>query len=162
MADLDKAITTQEELDAVIKDRLGRQENKIRAEYADYDTLKASNEKLTGDLESANNNLKTAQEQVKTHEATISGLNAQVAQYERDSAKTKAALAAGLPAEMANRLQGDDAEALKADAEALAKMFTANRQVQPLADPESTGGSSDGNSERESLRKVLKNVRGEQ
>ena len=145
MADLEKPITTQEEFDAAIKERLEREDKKVRAEYADYETIKESNTKLTADVEKANKDLKDAQTKVAEHETTIEGLNAKVKQYERDSAKTKAALAAGLPADMASRLQGETEDDLKKDAENLAKIFGEKKKTAPLKayDSEGTGGSKE-------------------
>ena len=48
-----KAIETQEQLDAILKERLARQKESIEKNFADYEQLK----KKVGDLESANQKL---------------------------------------------------------------------------------------------------------
>ena len=47
MAEEFKAITTQEEFDAAIKDRLARQEKTIKSQFADYDDLKGRSRSST-------------------------------------------------------------------------------------------------------------------
>ena len=65
-------IETQEQFDKMIANRLERAENKIRAEYADYEAIKATNEKLTTDFEA----LKAENDGSK---ATIAALNTKIA-----------------------------------------------------------------------------------
>ena len=50
-------ITSQEQLNAVLKDRLARERGKVRERYADYDELKeraGAAERLRADLDAAN------------------------------------------------------------------------------------------------------------
>ena len=45
--DLKEPVTTQEQLDKIVKDRLEREREKVRSEFSDYDDLKAKAESLT-------------------------------------------------------------------------------------------------------------------
>lgn len=117
-------ITTQEEFDARIKDRLERISNK----YADYDNIKA-------ELEVERNKNADALAKIATHETTINELTGKIANYELASVKTRVAMEHGLPYEMASRLNGTDEETIARDAEALSKMFSV-RSVQPIASKE--------------------------
>lgn len=51
--ELEKPITTQEELDSVLKDRLKRERDKVAAKYSDYDDLKKAAEERDVALEKA-------------------------------------------------------------------------------------------------------------
>lgn len=122
------AITTQEDFDAAVKDRLKRQEEKIRAEYTDsqkeYETYKAENEKLTATINELT-------EKQNGHEAEVSKLKTTIAGYEKAELKAKVAREAGLPYELSERLTGDDEDALKADAESLKALMGANKKTAP-------------------------------
>ena len=149
------AITTQEELDTIVKARLAREKEK----YADYDQLKTR----VSDLEKENGVLKSAAEASKNsaadYDKQISDLNKQVASYETASLRTRIALQNGLPIDLADRLQGNDEESLKADAERLASFV---KPAEPKAPPKSNEpnvGSE--NDEDAALKGMLRNMRGE-
>ena len=61
------------------------------------------------------------------------------------SLRSQVALEKGLPANLAARLQGDDYDALAADADSLAELVTGNKPASPKADPSQgakpTGGA---------------------
>ena len=59
-----KQITTQEELDAVIRDRLKRERAKAAEKYADYDDLKAKAAELDQLRESQKSDLEKANEKI--------------------------------------------------------------------------------------------------
>ena len=123
-----KAIETQEELDAVIKDRLNRQKEKYEAKLTDYDQLKTQNEELNARLAES----KSALEEAKSKDQTIADLQGKVKGYEQSQLRTKIALQSGLPFDLADRLAGDNEEELKADAERLAGYFAPKEPVAPL------------------------------
>ena len=149
------AITTQEALDTIVKARLAREKEK----YADYDQLKTR----VSDLEKENGALKSAAETSKTsaadYDKQIANLKKQVAGYETASLRTRIALQNGLPIDLADRLQGNDEESLKADAERLASFV---KPAEPKAPPKSNEpnvGSE--NDEDAALKGMLRNMRGE-
>lgn len=116
-------ITTQEDFDARIQDRLVREAKKIRGEFSDYEELKTK----AGTYEAA---ITAAQETIAGHEATIRDLTEKTKRYETDSAKTRIALAKGLPYEMASRLTGETEEEITADAESLQKLMAPTTRVE--------------------------------
>lgn len=116
MGALEKAITTQEELDAIISDRLKRKEKQIEEKYADYNSLKEKSEKYDTDIEALKTKLSEANNSASTANATIAELTNKVKGYERDSEKMKIAHECGIPYELAGRLTGDDEQALREDA----------------------------------------------
>ena len=126
-----KAIETQEELNRIIEERLGRE----RAKYAKFDEYKADSEafaafkgkdyegrikELEGDLAKKSGDLDSMTKRAKTAERSL--LRSRVAREE------------GLPAERADRLNGEDEKALREDAKALSKFVGTQLEPQPLAD----------------------------
>ena len=134
-----KAITTQEEFDAAIKSRLAREKEK----YADYDQLKSR----VAELETENGGLKSSIEASNQSKAEtdkqVANLKSQIASFETEKLRTRVALEHGLPLDLAARLQGDDEEALKADAEKLAGFMKAKEPVPPLKDNEPNLGNDE-------------------
>lgn len=149
------AITTQEELDTIVKARLAREKEK----YADYDQLKTR----VSDLEKENGVLKSAAEASKNsaadYDKQIADLKKQVASYETASLRTRIALQNGLPYNLADRLVGDNEEALKADAERLAGFLKPAEPAAPTKSNEPNVGNS--NDEDAALKRMLRNMRGE-
>ena len=123
-----KPITTQEEFDAAIKERLSRE----KAKYSDYDQLKS---RVT-ELETENVGLKSTIEANNQSKADadkqLEEMQSQIAGYETASLRTRIALQHGLPYDLADRLQGTDEESLKADAERLASFVKHTEHVAPM------------------------------
>lgn len=149
-----KAITTQEEFDKAIQERLNRQKESIERQYADYADLKAKNAEMEKELGSLRNTLSEVNEKAKGYDKTFAELNAKIAGYETANLKTKIALELGIP-DFADRLFGDDEKAIRADAESLSKRI--KRQTPPpLKSTEPTGTG-----EGAELRNLMKELRGE-
>ena len=124
-------INTQEEFDARIGARLQRE----REKYSDYDDLKAKAaqmsdyeelKKKTSQYEADNTSLKTQLEEANTK---IKG-------YESHSVKQRIAREVGIPLEMADRLTGDDEEAIRKDAESLKPFVGSGVRTLPLHESE--------------------------
>ena len=127
-----KPITTQEEFDAAIKERLSRE----KAKYSDYDQLKS---RVT-ELEEENVGLKSTIESTNQSKADadkqLEEMQKQIAGYETASLRTRVALQHGLPYDLADRLQGTDEESFKADAERLAGFMKRTQPVAPVRETE--------------------------
>lgn len=123
-----KPITTQEEFDAAIKGRLSREKDK----YGDYDQLKTR----VAELEEENVGLKSTIEANNQSKADadkqLEDLQNQIAGYETANLRTRVALQHGLPYDLADRLQGNDEESFKADAERLAGYIKKSQPVAPI------------------------------
>lgn len=117
MANLEKPITTQEELDAVIKDRITRAEAKVEAkykeQYKDYDTIKADYARIKGEHDT----ISTA------HAKEVADLNNKINALTIDKLRADKAREYGIPYDFQDRLKGTTAEEIEADAKALAPMF---------------------------------------
>jgi hypothetical protein len=138
-----KTITTQEEFDSIVKDRLDRQAKKTAEEvkksfegWLSPDDVK----KATADLEK-----KLAEKDGKLTEskAAFDKLTAEKKALELDRAREAAARDAGLPFELAGRLSGTTPDELKADAEALSKLVSA-KQGEPYVQPLFQAGRAEG------------------
>lgn len=131
-----KPIETQEALDAIIKDRLGRERKKGTEATAELqqrlDASIAENEALKA--ESAKSQ-KIAQENAE--------LKAKVKKYETDSVKTRVSLEMGIPAELATRLMGETEEEIKADAEIFVKSLPKPTRTAPQRSTERTPVDAD-------------------
>lgn len=121
-------IETQEQLNAIIGERISRAEQKAEEKYADYDDLKKQNVEFQQQLQAQT-------EKIKGHKAEIDSLSAKVRAYESSSLKTRIALETGLPYKMAERLNGEDEKAIRQDAEMMVKLMGTNK-VAPLGNPE--------------------------
>lgn len=136
MAEEFKAITTQDELDNVIKDRLARQKETIESQYRDYEEIKKRKEELETEVGSLNETIKATNEKYANHDADLSDLNAKLKDYEMSNMKTKIALQYGIPYNLASRLVGEDEETLSKDAESLASLVKQKEPIAPLKDIE--------------------------
>lgn len=147
-----KPITTQEEFDAAIKERLSRE----KAKYSDYDQLKS----LVEDLKKENVDLKStieADRQSKVDaDKQLEEMQSQIAGYETASLRTRVALQYGLPYDLADRLQGTDEESFKEDAERLAGFMKPVSKVAPVKSTEPIVPKED--DERTMYRNLVKNL----
>nr|DAI42538.1 MAG TPA: major capsid protein [Caudoviricetes sp.] len=147
-----KPITTQEEFDAAIKERLSRE----KAKYNDYDQLKS----LVEDLKKENVDLKSTIEADRQSKADadkqLEDMQKQIAGYETASLRTRVALQYGLPYDLADRLQGTDEDSFKADAERLAGFMKPVSKVAPVKSTEPIVPKED--DERTMYRNLVKNL----
>ena len=93
-------ITSQEQLNAVLKDRLARERGKVRERYADYDELKeraGAADRLRADLDAANARAEEA-------EASAAALRAEA---ERAGVVREVAEAEGVDAELLSLVRGE-------------------------------------------------------
>ena len=105
-----KPITTQEDFDNAIKDRLERERRTAVAPFADYQQIKAD--------------LATLKQQSGQKDTTIAQLQKDLQSARADLAKTRIAMEKGLPQELASRLTGETEDDLRKDADTLAALFT--------------------------------------
>lgn len=160
-----KTITTQEEFDAAIGERIKREKETLAKKYegymspsdfaekekaskAAYDELKGKFDKLQKDAEG--------------HDKAMQELNAKLKGYETDSVKTRIAHEAGLPYEMAKRLTGETEEEIKKDAEALSKLVgsSGGNGAPPLARRDASNQSGNGGSTNAAYATLLNGLEG--
>lgn len=136
MAEEFKPITTQEEFDAAIRDRIQRE----RQKYADYDDLKGQVGTLTTERD--------------TYKQQVEDRDAKIRKYETDSVKTRIAADKGLPASMASRLNGETEEEITQDADSLVQIFRSAKGTAPMFE----GGNGGGNETDAALRQMLQSM----
>ena len=124
MADF-KPIETQEAFDAAIKDRIER------AKKAAADEAAKKYEGWTSP-----DDAKKSAEQITALTAQVADLTAKNAAAELGAMRTRLAAETGLPYALAGRLTGDTEEAIKADAEAFAKLIAPAPSPSPQFSPE--------------------------
>ena len=138
-------ITTQEQLEAVLKDRLERQSKKFESEKADlekkYSGYMASDDvtKLKQSYEDQIKDLNTKVEAGASVQTELDSAKKQIEAQKLDSLRIKTALENGIPYEFADRLKGTTAEELTSDAKIFAKGFAnpAGHHAQPAYNGES-------------------------
>lgn len=123
-----KAITTQEEFDNAVKNRLKREKEK----YSDYEELKQQNNALQQQLEEYSQSKQNFENQ-------INDLQSEVKNYKSKQLKTDIALEYNIPKNLADRLQGEDEESLRKDAESISAIFAQNEPLSPLKSSEPQG-----------------------
>ncbi len=148
-----KAITTQEELDAIIGERLKRERETLSKKFSDYDEIKSQNEKYVKEL----NVLKSELEKNKESIGQLEELSKKNKMYEMESLKIKYALENGIPYRFASRISGNTEDEIKEDAENLAEVFSRNVTVPPLKTTEKTVEDD----EERGYKKMLEQLEGE-
>lgn len=128
-------INTQEEFDALIKDRIERAKESTRKEYADYEDVKKK-------LCDKDAELSKMAERLTSLDAANKDLTAKLSASETDSAKTRIALENGLPFEFKDRLRGSTEDEIRADAQLLAKFFASQKPAAPLYNPDGGDGNA--------------------
>lgn len=120
-----KAINTQEELDAVIRDRLERQDKKVREEFKGW----TSPENLTSLTEKHAEEIKALKEAHAKELEKYAGYDEKFAAQEQkihgleiSALKTKIANEKKLPFDAVEFLQGEDAESIAESADKLSKL----------------------------------------
>lgn len=152
-----KAITTQEEFDAAISSRLNRQKETLEAQFAsERQTLTDKVAGYEAQIGKLNKSIESSAQKYADQDKTLAGLRAKVTGYETDALKAKIANETGLPLELASRLSGEDEKALRADAQALAKLVK-RPGGQPLADYQDHRGK-DPDPIKEGLREALRKL----
>ena len=159
-----KPINTQEELDAVIGERIKREKETLAKKYEGYlsPAELAEREKAgRAALDDLKGKLEKSQKESEGHAKTVEELTAKIKGYETDSVKTRIAHEMGLPFEMAGRLAGDTEEAIRKDAETLAKLVSAGaKEAPPLASRDTSGKAGRGGTTDAAYLTLLGNLEG--
>jgi len=137
-----KTIETQEELDAIIKERLSRADKTHEARIAELETR---NKELEAENVAFKTTIEETSESSKNWEQEKADYQKQIDTYKTAQLKQSIALKAGLPLDLADRLTGDDEETLKADAERFSGFIKPQTPPAPLKDVEpNLGDGKDG------------------
>ena len=156
-----EAITTQEQLDGIIGERLKRERETVRKEfaekYSDYDSLKEENAEYERRIGTLGQTIEDNSKKIKECNETISAQQAKLKGYETATVKMKIAHETGIPFELASKLSGDDEEAIRKDAEVMSKFMNKQKEPAPLASTEPPLADN----KRIAMKNMLKGLKGE-
>lgn len=154
-----KTIETQEQLDAIIGERIKREKETLSKKYEgyispdDFNTKKMEYDKQIGDL---NVQLKEANEKIAGHNKEIADRDTKIKAYESHSVKSRIAHEMGLSYDAIDFIKGDDEDTIRKSAESL-KALVGSNNTAPLASTEDPMGSA----EDAAIKNVLKGLKGE-
>jgi hypothetical protein len=126
-----KAITTQEEFDAAIKDRIARNTKTVTDEVTKKYEGWISPDDFSAKTKELNDKFDSLTKQAAEKDKSIADLTAENKSAKLTALKTKIAHEKGIPYELAARLNGETEEDLIKDAETLAG-FVQNHPTAPL------------------------------
>ena len=160
-----KVIETQEQLDAVLGERLKRERETVKKEYAGYLSPEEA-KKYEGYLSPEEVAKKyegylSSEEVAKKYAGYVSPeeaakKDAKIKGYETDSVKTRVAHEVGLSYDAVSFLKGEDEESIRKSAESLKNLVGANN-LAPLASTETDAGKAN----ETAFKNVLKGLKGE-
>ena len=147
-----KPIETQEELNAIIKDRLKRERESTEKRFEGW----VSPEDHAKAIEDAN---KAFDDYKKVHEGdeqTIKELAAKNKEYETATLKSRIAHEVGLSYEWISRISGEDEQSIRSDAESLKKLVGSGNNV-PI--PTKSTETETPNAHNVSVKSVLNGIK---
>jgi hypothetical protein len=131
-----KAITTQEEFNAAISERLIRQKETIEANYKNYNDIVAENERLKNELAENKSALENSTIKLNSLTNDLEEMTTKVNGYELEKMKTTIALQNGIPFGLASRLVGSTEDEILQDAKSLSEMVSQQKNTAPLKSTE--------------------------
>jgi len=152
-------ITSQEELDRIIKGRLEKQSESFTKKYEgfvspeDLAKIRSDYDKQVADLNSA---MKAASKKAEAYDKDIAERDAKIKGYETSALKGRIAHETGIPYELAARLSGETEEDIRKDAESLAQ-YVNKGEVPPMRSTEPDGSDM----RRTALTNLLSGLKGE-
>ena len=152
-----QAITSQEQLDNVIGERLRRQKEQFEEKLKEYESLKEEHSKLQTELEQKNQFIEENKKETSMRTEDYENLEKELSSLKLQQLKQKIAINNGIPLDLANRLSGDNEETLLEDAKTLSQFINSNPTPQPLKSVEDTNV----NDEDMAYRQLLNQIQGE-
>lgn len=152
-----QAITSQEQLDNVIGERLRRQKEQFEEKLKEYESLKEENSKLQTELEQKNQFIEENKKETSMRTEDYENLEKELSSLKLQQLKQKIAINNGIPLDLANRLSGDNEETLLEDAKTLSQFINSNPTPQPLKSVEDTNV----NDEDMAYRQLLNQIQGD-
>lgn len=154
-------ITTQEQLDNIIKERIARAEESVRKGFEGWLSPEAVEDKLkdmNSQLANANNELTREKEKAGSYEKEIATRDKRIKEYETASVKSRVAHEMGLSYEATDFLRGETEEDIKKSAESLKNLVGGTEGTPGY---QSIKDSSVGGDDNAAYRKMLEEMKGE-
>lgn len=142
-------ITTQEEFDAAVKERLKRAEEKYSKKYEGYispDEMDKTKKDYDAQIADLNNAISAAKKKAEKFDADLAERDSKIKAYETSAIKSRVAHEVGLSYDSIEFLKGEDEASIKESAEALKGLIGQSAPTTPLATedkPSSILSSSD-------------------
>lgn len=159
-----KAITTQEEFDAAIGERIKRERESTGKKYEGYlspDDYQKKVKEYEDKLKEANTKLAEAAQKAASHDKEVAERDAKIKGYETDSVKARIAHEIGIPYELAGRLSGESEDDIRKDAETFLAAIGSQKPAAPLATSEPSGTNLANEAQTAALKKTLAGLKGE-
>ena len=147
-----KVIETQEELNAIIKDRLKRERETTEKRFEGFISPE-DHQKALAEASKAFDDYKKAHE---GDEQTIADLTAKNHAYETASLKSRIAHEVGLDYAWISRINGEDEKSIREDAESIKKLVGAGTNLMPT---KNTDAGADYDSSSAALKSVLNGIK---
>ncbi len=126
-------IESQEQFDAMVKERVERAKKSAAKEFEtqlkDLDSIKEQLTSKDEEITALKAKIGDFESEKKTSEESINSMQKELSELKLKALKTQIAMDNNLPTDMADRIKGDDEEAMRADAQKLASYV--NRKVAP-------------------------------
>lgn len=150
-----KVIETQDELNAIIKDRLKRERETTEKRFEGFISPE-DHQKALADANKAFDDYKKAHE---GDEQTIADLTAKNRAYETASLKSRIAHEVGLSYEWIGRINGEDEKSIRADAESIKKLVGSgsNTVLMPTKNAEADADYDESSAALKSVLNGIKN-----
>lgn len=145
MAEEFKSITTQEDFDARIKERLERAEKAVTKKFDGWtspEDLKALNEKHDSEIKKINEAHAEALKKYEGYETKFTEQENEIKSLKIDAMKTKIANEKKLPFDAIGFLQGDDEESIAESADKLSKLSSASHSFGFTRNTEENNGDA--------------------
>ena len=127
-------IETQEQFDQMVKDRVERAKKSAAKEFEtqlkDLEQLKESVTAKETEIGTLKSKIAEMEAEKKTNGESYNSMQKELSQVKLSALKQRIAIDAGIPLEMADRLNGEDEESIKEDAEKV-KGFWGAKHVAP-------------------------------
>ena len=153
------AIETQEQLDAIVGERVKRAKDAVRKEFEGYlspEQLKEHTANLTTELSGLKSQVEALTEEKGTLESQIKEKDAEIAKHAIAAVKANVARETGLSFEAVDFLQGEDEETIRKSAESLKSLV--GTPAAPMYHPEPSG---EGDPKEAALKAMLNEMRGD-
>ena len=151
-----EAIETQEQLDAIIGERLKRERETTAKKYEGYispDDFATAKKEHEAQINKLNETITGAQEKIANHDKELADRDSKIKAYETASVKSRIAHEMGLSYDAVDFIKGDDEESIRKSAESL-KALVGNTKTAPLADTEEPVGKMTDAAWRKTLAKM--------
>lgn len=156
-----EAITTQEQFDEKVLERVGRAKDSVRKEFEGWISPEDQEKKTSGlnrQITDLNGTINKLNEKIKNHDKEIADRDSKIKAYETGSVKIRVAREKGLPYEAVEFITGDDEDSIGKSADALKGLFKDVGGEPPAPNPEGSGGKE--KDDNESYKEALKKLRG--